>query len=173
MSQTAERKDTIQQSTSQIVEDAKAEYNRAKDRLTKAFNTTPDDKINWSPAPTARTPLNQVAHAAMAVAGIQKMFNGAPMPFENINEMDAQWRKEEKQYTTRDQVMDLLNQNSDAYIAWMDSLTPDQVQSTLKAPFGEFPMASAITWPADHLRNHAGQIEYIQTCYGDMDWHMG
>jgi len=157
----------------QIVDDAKAEFTRAKDRITKALTTTPDDKINWSPAPTARTPLHQVAHAAMAVSGIHKMFQGEPMPFDNIAEMDAKWRAEEKAFTTRDQALDLLNKNSETYLAWLDGLTPVQVTSTFTAPFGEFPMASAITWPADHLRNHAGQMEYLQTCYGDLDWHMG
>ena len=173
MSQTAElNKDEIRYTTAQIVSDAKAEYGRAKDRIIKGIQTTADDKLNWSPGGSARTPIHQVAHAAMAVAGMQKMMGGEPIPFDNIAELDAGWRKEEKEFKTREEVVALLNKNSDAYLAYLDTLSPEQIQSTLSAPFGEFPMASVITWPADHLRNHAAQIEYTQTCYGDMDWHM-
>lgn len=169
MSATAEE---TASTSKQIVEDAMDEFTRAKDRLMKDLGCTPDDKINWSPGSSARTPIQQVAHAAMSLEGILKMFGGEPFPFENISEMDATWRRAEKQFTTREQATGLLEKNCAAYIAWLDTLTPEQIESTFKTPFGEFPMAAAVTFAADHLRNHAAQIEYIQTCYGDLDWHL-
>ena len=156
----------------QTINAAKGEFNRAKDRLLKNLATTPDDKLNWSPSPSSRTPLGQVAHSAMAVQGMQGMFTTGVMPFDNIAEADAGWRKAEKEYTTREQVTNLLNKNCDEYCAWLDSLAASKLASTITVPFGEFPMSEVITWPADHLRNHAGQMEYMQTIYGDMDWHM-
>ena len=63
-----------------IISQAKAELIRAKDRMTRALATTPDDKINWSPSPTARTPIQEVAHSVMAVSGIQGMLTGKPFP---------------------------------------------------------------------------------------------
>jgi hypothetical protein len=33
-------------------------------------------------------------------------------------------------------------------------------------------MAMAITFPADHMRGHTAQIDYLQTIWGDHDWHM-
>ena len=33
-------------------------------------------------------------------------------------------------------------------------------------------MSVAITLPADHMRGHIAQIEYIQTIWGDYDWHV-
>lgn len=160
------------QTHEQIINEAKAEFNRAKDRLIKDIDTTPDDKLNWSPSTTCRTPIQLIAHAAMATTGMMGMLQGEPIPFDDIAVADAGWRKAEKEFKSRDEVVNLLNKNSAEYLSWLDTLTPSQIASTLKAPFGEFPMASAVTWPADHLRNHAAQIEYIQTAYGDMDWHM-
>jgi len=155
-----------------IISEAKAEFIRAKERMARALATTPDDRINWSPASSARTPIQLVAHSAMAVSGIQGMLVGKPFPFANIAEADTNFRVAEKEFTSREQVLGLLEQNSAEYLTWLDTLTSEQLVSTLQTSFGSFPMAAAITFPADHLRNHAAQIDYIQTLYGDRDWHM-
>ncbi len=36
-----------------------------------------------------------------------------------------------------------------------------------KFPFGAVPFATAITFPADHLRGHAAKMEYVQTIWGN------
>ncbi len=155
-----------------IISQTKAEFIRAKDRLTKNLAVTPDDKINWSPSPTARTPIQQVAHVAMSIEGMQGMLNGHMIDFSNIAALDAQWREAEKAFTTREAVLALLDQHCTAYISWLDGLTAEQIGSTLNLPIGSWPLAEAITWPADHIQCHACQIEYIQTIYGDLVWHM-
>lgn len=155
-----------------IVTEAKAELTRAKERMARALMTTPDDKIAWSPAASARTPLQQVAHGAMGISGIQGMLVGKPFPYASPAEADTAWRAAEQEFTTREQALGLLEQTSAEYLAWLDTLTTEQLASTLQTPFGAFPMAAAITFAADHLRNHAAQMDYIQTLYGDRDWHM-
>ena len=168
MSTIAERSSNVS-----VVEEAKAEFNRARQRLANDLATTPDDKINWSPSSTSRTPIQVVAHAAMSISGMQGMLEGKPFPFDGPAELDAFSRQEEKKYTTREAVLAELDKASEGYIVYLDSLTPEQLATNWEMPFGTFPMTSAITFIADHLRNHAGQIEYIQTIYGDLDWHMG
>ena len=151
----------------------KAEFLRAKGRLAHALATTPDDKINWAPSPTARTPLQQVAHGAMAIADIQDMLTGKPFPYAGPAEFDRALRSAEKEFTTREQVLSLLEQTSAAYLAWLDTLTPEQFAATLQMPFGPpVPMAVAMTFPAYHLVGHIAQMDYIQTIYGDHDWHI-
>jgi hypothetical protein len=154
-----------------IVSQAKAEYLRSKARVANSLATTLDDKINWSPSLTARTPIEIVAHCASAVHGIQGMLQGKPFPFPSIPEADAAFRLDEKRYKTREQVLTLLDEASNSYIAYLDALTPEQVASTI-AIGGEVPLAAAMTFPADHNRGHAAQIEYLQTIWGDHDWHM-
>jgi len=149
----------------------KAEFTRAKDRLVRALETTPDDRINWSPSPTARTPLEVAAHAAVSISGIRSMLQGKPMPFSGTAEMDSAFREKEKTLTSRTEVLALIEENSNKFLAWLDSLTPEQVAADIETPFGAFPMANAITFPADHTRGHVAQIEYIQTIYGDREWH--
>jgi DinB superfamily len=154
------------------VNEAKAELIRAKERIARVLATTPDDKINWSPSPCGRTPLQLVAHGALAIPGIQGILVGKPFPYANIVEADAAWRAAEKEFTTREQVLGLLEQNTAEYLAWLDTLTSEQVASTIQTLLGTNPMAVAITFAAYHLHNHAAQMDYIQTLYGDLDWHI-
>src|SRR5438105_11988641 len=116
----------------QTINEAKAEFTRAKDRLVKDLKTTPDDKINWSPSPTSRTPIECMAHAAMAVEGIQGMLNGKPFPFSGVDELDQFSRQEEAKFKTRQQVLSMLEEKSNAYLDWLDSVTPEQFNSTLE-----------------------------------------
>jgi len=164
---------TTDRNTEETINQAKGELNRAKDRLAKDLTTTPDDKLNWSPSSTARTPIQLVAHSAMSISGMQSWFSGTPFKWASIEEADKEWREMEKAYTTRKEVADLLEENTANYCKWLDSLTAEKLASDFTTPFGIFPMAMAITFVADHLRNHAGQLEYVQTIYGDLDWHMG
>jgi hypothetical protein len=70
-------------------------------------------------------------------------------------------------------VLGLLEQTSAAYLAWLDTLTPAQFAATLQLPFGPpVPMAVGITFPAHHLTGHVAQMDYIQTIFGDHDWHI-
>jgi len=156
------------------ISQAKAELVRAKERMAHALATTPDDRIQWSPSPTARTPLQEVAHAAMAISGIQDMLTGKPFPYAGLAELDTALRVAEKEFTTRAQVLSLLEQNTAEYLAWLDALTPEQLAATVQPPFGpSVPIAVGITFAAYHLSSHVAQMDYIQTIYGDHDWHMG
>ena len=154
------------------VTQAKAEFLRAQGRIAQALGTTPDDKINGSPSLSARTPVQLVAHAAMGTSLVQGMLEAKPFPYASAAEYDAASRKAEKEYTTRAQALGLLEQTSAEYLTWLDTLTPAQLSSTVETFFGPLAMASAITFPADHLRNHAAQLDYLQTTWGDTDWHL-
>lgn len=163
------------------ISQAKAEFSRAKERLAGALATTADDQIHWSSSPTARTPIQQVGHAAQTTPILIGLLTGKPLPFAGLAEADAMrdlekgftdMRDLEKGFTSRRQVLDLLDQTSAEYLAWLDTLTPEQIGSTISMPFGPMPMAAGITLAADHLRSHAAQIDYTQTIYGDLDWHI-
>lgn len=155
------------------VADAKAEFDRAIDRIKSALVTTPDDKLNWSPHASARTPLMQVAHSAAAIDGMTRWFQGEHMDFSDIAAVDARWREEEREVKTREDAVQKLEASRSTYHAYLDSLSQEQVDSMMETPMGPREMSDVITWPADHTRGHTAQLEYTQTCYGDLDWHVG
>ena len=97
---------------------------------------------------------------------------GKPFPFASMAEMDATFRAEEETVKTKEQALALLEETSDAYLKWLDTVTPEQIASTVQFPMGVMPMAVAITFAADHMRSNAAQLDYLQTIVGDLDWHM-
>jgi len=153
---------------------AKAEFQHERDRMIHALATTPDDRVNWSPSPTARTPIEQVVHAAEAVRHIHDTLDGRTYAVSTPGEADRRFREREQAIKTREEALDLLMKNGDAYLAWLDTLTPEQYASDVKMAFslGMIPMTFALGIEANHLSFHTAQMIYIQTIYGDRDWHM-
>lgn len=158
----------------QAVETAKGQMQFAKQRLEKALSNVPDDRLNWSPSPTARSPLQVAAHAAYAVTNIQSQMSGTPYHYPKTGEADDHFREMEQGFTSREQVTEYLNECCDGYVAWLDALTPDRWAGEWQLPFGlgTMPVSMALDIPAMHMEGHTAQIEYIQTIYGDRDWHL-
>jgi hypothetical protein len=160
--------------TPDIIGDARAGFLRSKDSLRQALTATPDDRLNWSPAPTARTPIQQVAHSAQSIRCIHDFLDGRPFPITNTKEADAFFRESESKFTTREQVLAHLEEASAAYVAWLDALTPERLAAMAELPFGmgQMPVAAGLGIPSDHTDWHRAQLEYMQTIYGDRDWGM-
>jgi len=156
------------------IETAKNEFLQAKNGLLHALSTTPDERLNWSPSPTARSPLHQAVHAAQSIGHIHGFLTGRTFDVPTPEEADRGFREWERTFTRRDEVVSLLESKADAFVAWLDDLDPEQLGTMVTTPFGmgQVPTAIAISFPAMHTRWHHAQIDYIQTVYGDLDWHM-
>ncbi len=158
----------------ETIDKARADFIRAKDRMTAALDTTPDDRLNWSPSPTARTPIHQVVHAAEAIRNIHNFLDGRVFEVENTEKADKGFREFEKQFTTREAAVELFENHSAAFLQWLDGLSEDRLGDVVQLPFnlGQAPIGPMLSVQAAHLNDHAAQLAYIQTIYGDQDWHM-
>ncbi|RYG66989.1 hypothetical protein EON80_14425, partial [bacterium] len=92
-------------------------------------------------------------------------------PFEKVADIDVAFRAFEKKYQTREEAKHLMDEMVAEFCNWLDALTPEQYGSIVGSFFGPIPMAFGITLPALHTEIHIGQLEYIQTIYGDMERH--
>src|ERR1051326_1366867 len=108
------------------IEKAKANFTRVKERMSHLLELTPEDKLNWSPSPSARTPLQIVAHSAEAIKNIHGFLEGHPFDIENTARADQFFREWEKQFTSRQQVVELFERNSSAYLSFLDSLSQER-----------------------------------------------
>ncbi|RYG45471.1 DinB family protein [bacterium] len=154
------------------IENAKNDFLRAKGGLLHSLATTPDDRLTWSPSPTARSPLQLAVHAAEGIDFLRSVFDGQTFDVPPV-EADLGFRDHERTFTTRQEAIDLIEGRSASYLVWLDGLDAEEFASSPVMPFGmgPVPMALAITFPAFHIHRHLSQLDYVQTVYGDLDWH--
>ncbi len=158
----------------ETISTAIASITRAKDQMSRALATTPDDKVNWSPSATARTPVQIVAHSAEAIKNLHSFMDGKPFDAPDSFVADKMFREWEMQFTTREQAQKMLDENCANYVAFLEKLDPSKLDTMVKLPFGlgEAPLRIVTTFPPAHTTGHTAQIDYMQTIYGDLDWHM-
>ena len=149
-----------------------ADLTQAKDNLVRVLENTPEDKINWSPAETARTPIQVVAHSAFALGHISDLLNGSPFPASTKAEADKCFIEAEKAYTNRGDVLDLLDVNYHKLVNTLHAIKPGDLEKEIDLPFGMPPiqLQYAIGIGSIHTRTHTAQLEYLQTIYGDRNW---
>ncbi|HRI42770.1 MAG TPA: DinB family protein [Fimbriimonadaceae bacterium] len=156
-----------------FVRQAKAEFRQAQAGLLRALRSTAEDRLGWSPSPSARSPIEIGAHAAIAVEAMLGNLDDSPFPLPAPADADAWFREEERRYATLELVAQLLETNGAAYENWLDALDEPRLSADIALPFGmgSCPRRVAIGFMPMHLNWHTAQIEYIQTIYGDRDTH--
>lgn len=143
-----------------------------KGRIERVLANTPDDKLNWSPSETARTPLQIYAHCGFSLGFITTMLEGTKFGKPTMAEADAEFLEMEKGITTREEAVALFQKNFDRYIAFLNNATDETLDRMAPLPFdmGEAPVRFVMSAGYDHTLSHMAQMEYIQTIYGNRVW---
>lgn len=133
------------------------------------FAHVPDDKLNWTPTPTAKSALRIAAHTALYAARFAAMIRAKALPQpENLVEWLAQRDAEEIAITSREEMEKVFRQGTAEVLDALDALTPEDIKLTLDSGQGwTAPMTQLMGLPAWHATLHAGQIDYLQTCWDD------
>ena len=121
----------------------------------------PDDKLNWRPAPEAKTALEICQEVVNVFDGITKALQtgqSAPVKSENV-------------FATREEAQAELERASQAYAAFLGGLQPSDLEGTIDMPMGPWPRARFASIAVIDAVHHHGQIAYIQTLLGDKDSH--
>lgn len=157
----------------EAVQQAKAELTRSRNRMLTLLHQVPEDRLNWSPAPTARTPVQLVGHSAKALHSIADILGGGPLPdFSDIANLDSFLRSREEDMTSKDAAAALLRTNADEYFKVIEGMSDERLAGTVPSPFGPMPMTFALRLGAIHTDGHIAQMEYLQTIWGDRDWYL-
>jgi uncharacterized damage-inducible protein DinB len=156
----------------ETIDQFKAQAESAKRRLLSTFSHVPDDKLTWQPAPTAKSALQIVAHAALSYRHFVVMLNGDPLPDGDRDALMAMEEAAEQAINTRELALQAVEEGFAATIAALDRLTPERMSATVETPFASMPVSFIATLPARHVDNHAAQIDYLQTMWGDFGFYM-
>ncbi|MFN8138895.1 MAG: DinB family protein [Fimbriimonadales bacterium] len=157
--------------TETIISEAKAHTERNCAQFLHTFSFVPDDKLSWSPSATSKSALQIAAHLAVSNFGISSVIRGegsGDMPMEELMKHMAE---QEAALTTREAVIAAINESTKVVIASLDSINDSNIDAMLASPFGEFPAKFWMFLPGNHMMGHAYQVDYIQTIYGDVDFH--
>ena len=139
------------------------------------FAYVPDDRLNWSPTPTSKTPLRVAAHTAVQ-AGLFAEFirdRRTPAP-ENVQAWLAQRDAAEIAITTREEMERVFREGTAAVVAALDTLTAEDIELSIDSGQGwSMPMTQLMGLAGWHATLHAGQIDYLQTCWDDQQIYVG
>jgi hypothetical protein len=140
----------------------------------KVFRFVPDDKLTWTPMPTAKSALRIAAHTALYAGRFARMIADRKLPSpDNLDEWLAQNNAEETAITSRAEMENAFRKGTEEVISALDSLTPEAIGTILDTGQGwTISMKFLMNLPGWHATLHAGQIDYLQTCWDDQEVHV-
>lgn len=139
------------------------------------FSHVPDDKLHWTPTPTAKSALRIAAHTALYAGRFAAMIRDRRLPSpENLTEWLAERDAEEVAVTCREEMERAFRAGTEEVVAALDALTSADLETVLDSGQGwTMPMTQLVVLPGWHATLHAGQIDYLQTCWGDQQVYVG
>lgn len=143
-----------------------------KHRFETTLSFVPDDKIGFKPSDTARSALQLAAHVAFSNDSFAMIIRREMPTSGDLSEVFRKQQEAEAAITTRAEAIAKLEDSTNAVLAAIDTINDETIGVDVPTPVFTAPMTFWMYLPARHLDNHAAQIDYLQTIWGDMEWHM-
>ncbi len=145
------------------------------DYFLRNFSFVPDDKLTWTPVPTAKSAIRIAAHTALYAERFARMIEQRKLPVVgNLEEWLAQRNAEEEALTCRTQIEVEFRKGTDLVMSALDTLNTEAIESSLDSGQGwSMSMTFLMGLPGWHATLHAGQIDYLQTCWDDQKIYVG
>lgn len=165
---------TVLEPALEIVAQAKTQIEGSTARLLHLLSFVPDDKLAWSPSPTAKSALRLIAHCARSDRFFAKVIVGAepdvmPTPAEFLADLHVA----DPTITTRESAVAGLRESSAELLRCLSGVDAQSIDAPRKSPVGVHPTRFWIGIAKEHRTVHTGQFEYLQTIWGDLDNHFG
>ncbi len=134
------------------------------ERVRRTFHHVPDDKLHWQPAETSKSALRVLVHVGLANQYFAAVLRGDDMPHQSAPEVVQSIFEREPSITTRAEAERLLEESAQEVLDSYDLLDPTRLMSDPKVAF-------VLMLVGRHADGHAGQIDYLQTTWGDLENH--
>jgi hypothetical protein len=142
----------------------------ATNALVRTARAMPEDKAAWSPLDQGRTALNQIAECGQLSRYTVHVLTHREMP---PLDMEAYARAVAEQ-DTLDKAIAFLQSGVDELVAAIEVFPESELGQTVTLPFGPGitkTMDEMMVMTYWNMTYHLGQINYIQTLYGDKQMH--
>lgn len=151
-----------------LIAQCKTRATNAMDMFLRNLSHVPEDKLTWSPSPTAKSALQIAAHVAGYSGGFASVIRTHEFPA-NVDDFLGPINARIESIETVQQAEAMLRQGIADTLAALETVQPKQIDSSLETPIGTTPFLFFMTIPSVHLLIHTGQIDYLQTCWGDQE----
>lgn len=151
----------------------KAQTERATRELFRVARAVPADKLEWAPMELGRTVLNMLQECAQSPSWCISLLKTRQMP-EFTPELMERMNEERRQWTSLEDAESACLKNLEAWRTTVDEFPEAGMHETMTLPFGEprpwhmYELMLVHYWNCTY---HLGQINYIQTLYGDREMH--
>lgn len=146
---------------------------RALDDFFRTARTVPVDKLEWQPLECGRSVLSQMQEVAQVPIFFIPILNARAMPpFDKKEYVKA--LKARKQWQTLDECEQVCRENTEKLFAVIRDFPDDDLHLPVFLPFNggmTRTMADVMMLHYNNTIYHTGQINYIQTLYGDTEMH--
>lgn len=136
----------------------------AAQRLAHFIKTTQEDKLEWGPQSelghAGRSAMDQVGECIRLNRSFASVLRGEGPKQTEVDVSNPA--------VCCDQVIDSARDLAGA----IGKLDESALGQTFDVGFGKFPGAMVVSIPAWNMIYHCGQVNYIQTLYGDKEFHM-
>ena len=153
---------TIQQLTAKANGDVAAS-------LARALLAMPEEKQVWSPLEEGRTALNMVAECAVI-----NRFGARVLRERVVPPLDSEsYAAEVADLDTADKAVEALHSSVEELGNAIESLPNDLLETNVQLPWDEQPstLGEATLMAYWNMVYHLGQVNYVQTLYGDREMH--
>ncbi len=120
---------------------------------------TPDDKLEWKPEGIARSTMDIVRECAVHCDEWGQLLDSLEWPAEFKVRIGAM--------TTREEAIYELKAGVGRLVEAIRAVPDDKLDQNFKSPWEEAPVGFWLTYAGGHNQYHIGQMNYIQTLYGD------
>ena len=137
--------------------------------LERTFLAMPADKQTWKPLDAGRSALEQVAECAVINGWAAQIFRDRVMPELNTGTYQGACAA----LDSADKAVAALRANTESLVSAIESVPDDALGVQIQFPWDDRPgtLAEAMLMAYWNLTYHIGQVNYVQTLYGDKQMH--
>lgn len=139
-----------------VIDLCKSRASEALDYFLCAIRFVPEDKLTWSPSPTAKSTLQIAAHCAGYSHGFARVLAAHSFP-SDVEDFLNPIHQAINSITTIREAEDILRDGIAQTLLALDAVPSEMIGARIKTPQGDTPFRFFMTIPSAHLTGHAYQ----------------
>ena len=138
------------------------------ENIIRTVTAMPEEKVTWRPMDEGRDALDMLIEVAEINFMGARVFQDRAVPTPDPEQRERMRRETD----TREKGIALLRSSVDALAAAIEAFPDEHLDDTLQIRIFTKSFAELMVFVYAHSSYHFGQINYVQTLYGDREMHI-